>query len=97
METTSSETKGFLAVTLLSSMKKKVLRIEIPWVSTIRRQMLKSIQFTCNAKICPVSSRYGLVLRIKRLGMDKRTLNNNNNNEDDEDDDGEDNADVRFL
>ena len=42
---------------------------------------------------------YGLVLRIKRLGMDKRTFNNNNNDDDDEDedDDGEDNADVRFL
>ena len=73
---------------------KKVLRIGIPWVSTMWRQMLKSIQF--NAKICPVSSRnmYGLVLTIKRLDMDKGTFNNNNN-DDDEDDDGEDNADVR--
>ena len=56
--------------------------------------MLKSIQF--NAKICPVNSRnmYGLVLRIKRFDMDKRTFNYNN--DDDDDDDGEDNADVRF-
>ena len=56
--------------------------------------MLKSIQF--NAKTCPVSSRnmYGLVLRIKRLDMDKKTLNNDDD-DDDEDDDGEDNADVR--
>ena len=58
--------------------------------------MLKSIQF--NAKICPVSSRnvYGLLLRIKRLDMDKKTINNNDDDDDDdENDDGEDNADVR--